>query len=321
MTIEASSNGRWPTIETMDDHLLQRAATVALLRLPGSSWPELAATIIERGDAIDLLTERTRDEGALFSVGPSAESFLESAIRDIESWHEQGVGVHGVLDESYPEQLHDIHQVPPVIFTRGELADDYRAVAVVGTRNASPMGLSIARTISQSLVEAGVTVVSGLALGIDAAAHTAALDAGGRTVAVIGTGINRSYPQANTDLQRRIAKDGLVLSQFWPDSPPTKATFPMRNAVMSGYAAATIVVEAAYRSGARMQARLALEHGRPVVLLHDLLEHDWAKAYSLRPGVYVVGGVADLLATVDKLTSELFAEPEALSELASRPAG
>src|SRR5699024_12355289 len=104
----------------------------------------------------------------------------------------------------------------------------------------------------------------GLAEGVDSAAHRAALDCGGRTVAVLGTGINRCYPRQHKELQEEVAKRGLLLSQFLPDAPPTKTSFPMRNAVMRGYAAATIVVEAGEYSGARIQARYALAHGRPL---------------------------------------------------------
>ena len=134
------------------------------------------------------------------------------------------------------------------------------------------------------LVDARYTVVSGLAEGIDSAAHLAALDAGGRTVGVIGTGLRRAYPAKNAELQDRIASEAAVVSQFWPDAPPTKTSFPMRNVVMSGVARATVVVEASHTSGARMQARFALEHGRPVFLLESLLEHEWAQDYAERPG-------------------------------------
>jgi DNA processing protein len=135
-------------------------------------------------------------------------------------------------------------------------------------------------------------VVSGLAAGIDTAALSAALSAGGRAVAVIGTGLRRSYPKEN---QQRIGEAGLVISQFLPDAPPTKTTFPMRNAVMSGYSAATVVVEAPNRSGARMQARLALEHGRQVFLLDTLLVNDWARDYAERPNTVVVRDVSDVI--------------------------
>jgi DNA processing protein len=300
----------------MDQRPRQRAAIVALLRLAKVSWPEIATSVIGGGDAVRVLEERLGDDGALFTLDAPVDELLDSAARDIEGWEAAGIGVHTCLDRTYPGQLRDIHQVPPVVFTRGRLAADRRAVAVVGTRQATPQGIKSAETIARSLAGADVTVVSGLAAGIDTAAHTAALEVGGRTVAVIGTGINRFYPVANEQLQRRIAAEGLVLSQFWPDAPPTKTSFPMRNAVMSGYAVATVVVEAAHRSGARMQARLALEHGRPVVLPHELLEHDWAREYARRPGVHVVDNIDDLLSTVDGLTSDMAMEPEALRGLA-----
>jgi DNA processing protein len=300
----------------MDERLRRTAAIVALLRLPTASWSEVAATVLDRGDPIDVLAERLGDDGALFSLGESADALLEAAGADLGDWMAAGIGVYDCLDEAYPAQLRDIHQVPPLVFTRGRLCADSRAVAVVGTREPSPQGIRAATAIARHLAAAGVTVVSGLAAGIDTAAHTSALAAGGRTVAVIGTGIERYYPAANTGLQQRIAADGLVLSQFWPDAPPTKTSFPMRNAVMSGYAAATVVVEAAYRSGARMQARLALEHGRPVVLPRELLTHDWARDYAARPGVHVVDDLDDLLSTVEGLTANLVPGPEALRGLA-----
>ncbi len=150
-------------------------------------------------------------------------------------------------------------------------------------------------------------MVSGLAAGIDTAALRAALEARGRAVAVIGTGLRRSYPRENAGLQERIAREGLVISQFMPDAPPAKFMFPMRNAVMSGYSAATVVVEAPYRSGARMQARLALEHGRQVFLLESLLVNDWAQGYARRPNTTVVRTVADVL---DHLKSALVTDQE-----------
>ncbi|HEY0697102.1 MAG TPA: DNA-processing protein DprA, partial [Micromonospora sp.] len=169
------------------------------------------------------------------------------------------------------------------------------------SREASERGIGVARSVATSLAHAGVTVVSGLAKGIDTAAHTAALDAGGRTVAVIGTGIHQHYPASNRQLQEHIAEVGLVLSQFWPDTTPTRQTFPMRNAVMSGYAAATVVVEAGEHSGARIQARLALQHGRPVVLTSQVMRHDWARSFAERPGVHVARGTAELLDVVDQI--------------------
>ncbi|WP_326599208.1 DNA-processing protein DprA [Streptomyces sp. NBC_01803] len=132
---------------------------------------------------------------------------------------------------------------------RGTAVEGDLRVAVVGTRNPTPEGVARACAIASGLAERGVTVVSGLAVGIDTAAHGTALAVGGRTVAVIGTGLRRAYPAQNVRLQQEISERGLVLSQFWPDAPPSKSTFPMRNAVMSGHSLATVVVQAAYRSG------------------------------------------------------------------------
>jgi DNA processing protein len=209
-----------------------------------------------------------------------------------------------VLDGSYPERLRGVHQAPPVLFARGSVLPRDRAVSVVGSRKASERGLEIAANIAGRLVARGVTVVAGLAAGIDTAAHRAALDAGGRTVAVIGTGINKVYPAANRGLHQEIASRGLLLSQFWPDAPPQKHTFLMRNATMSGYGMATVVVEAGEQSGARAQARMAVEHGRPVILTDLVVKANlWAQALVGRPGVHVAGGLHDVLDTVESLIS------------------
>ena len=155
------------------------------------------------------------------------------------------------------------------------------------------------------LVSRDVTVVAGLALRIDTAAHRAALALGGRTVAIIGTGINRVYPAENRDLHEEIAARGLLLSQFWPDAPPQKQNFLMRNATMSGYGLATVVVEAGEHSGARAQARMAVEHGRPVILTEMVLErNEWARALVDRPGIHVASSLRSLLGIVDRLIEE-----------------
>ena len=190
-------------------------------------------------------------------------------------------------------------------------------MSVVGSRQASDRGLSVAGEIARALVSRRVTVVAGLALGIDTAAHRAALAAGGRTVAVIGTGINRTYPAQNKDLHAEIATRGLLLSQFWPDAPPQKHTFLMRNATMSGYGLATVVVEAGEKSGARAQARMAVEHGRPVILTNRVRErNEWAQALVDRPGVHVADSMRSLLEVVDRLIEERAAVADELRRFA-----
>jgi DNA processing protein len=173
----------------------------------------------------------------------------------------------------------------------------------VGTRSASRRGLLAATDFASELSSSGFTVVSGLAAGIDTAAHEATLNTGGRTIAVIGTGLRKSYPAKNASLQSRLSEESAVISQFWPDAPPTRTSFPMRNVVMSGIALATVVIEASGESGARMQARLALEHGRPVFLLRSLLEHEWARDYAERAGTHVVSSPSEVIAGLERLTT------------------
>jgi DNA processing protein len=167
--------------------------------------------------------------------------------------------------------------------------------------------------MARLLAERGVTVVSGLAKGVDASAHAGCLEAGGRTVAVMGTGILNRYPKENTALADRIAAQGALISQFWPDAPPRSHNFPMRNVVTSGISQGTVVIEASSTSGAKMQARLAIEHGKLVFLLDSLvMNQPWARDYVARHGrrIVVVRSVDDVIdhlrsaEQVDELTSQ-----------------
>ncbi|WP_344079839.1 DNA-processing protein DprA [Luedemannella helvata] len=279
----------------MSDVMIERAAVVALLRSPGASWSHVAAEVLDRGSAVSLLREPSGQQDIL--ADPDAA--LEDAVAEVRAWESAGIGVHCVLDASYPALLRDIRERPPLLFSRGQLADDVRAIAVVGSRAASDRACDIAGAIAAELVARRVTIVSGLAAGIDTAAHHGALAAGGRTVAVIGTGVDQTYPSTNRPLQQRIATEGLVLSQFWPDAPPRREHFPMRNAVMSGYSAATVVVEAGEHSGVRIQARLALQHGRQVIVRKELLELEWVRHLATRPGVHVSASLEELVNAVD----------------------
>jgi DNA processing protein len=282
----------------------EQAALVALLqtRPGGLRWPEIAAEVLAAGSALDVWHQRVPLALLAAPVGPDA---LESAARDIGRWTSQGARLVTILDGDYPTGLRGVHQAPPVLFTRGTLIADDRAVSVVGSRQASGRGLAIAADVAHGLVSAGLTVAAGLAAGIDTAAHRAALADGGRTVAVIGTGINRAYPPQNRDLQEEIAARGLLLSQFWPDTPPQRQNFLLRNATMSGYGLATVVVEAGEHSGARAQARMALEHGRPVILTGLVAGRtEWARALTGRPGIHAARSVRAVLGVIAELIEE-----------------
>jgi DNA processing protein len=288
----------------------ERAALVALLRTRPAklTWSEITAQIAARGSARAFWDE-LHPAGLFDDVDAGA---LADAARDIASWRSANLGFLTFRDHQYPAQLREIHEMPPVLFHRGQLVADEIGVSVVGSRQASARGLEIARSVATGLADREITVIAGLAKGIDTAAHQAALDADGRTVAVIGTGISQYYPAENRDLQARIAREGLVISQFWPDAPPTKHSFPMRNAVMSGFGRATIVVEAGEHSGARIQARKAVGHGRPVILT-DLVvaANKWPNALIGQPGVHVASSTAEIMSLVE----DIAAGPKTVDEL------
>lgn len=298
-----------PRVSHMD-RITEQAALLVLLRGRRGGWASVADRVEECGSAYAALMEGgLPGQGDLFGDGPGAADRLDAERAAIAEWYAEDIQLVTLLDDEYPGQLLTVHQRPPFLFYRGTLASgDAHGVAVVGTRHPSPDGVQRTTAIAAGLASRRVPVVSGLAAGVDTVAHQAALEAGGRTVAVIGTGLQRSYPPQNAELQQELGRSHLVLSQFWPAAGPTKAGFPMRNAVMSGYAAATVVVEAGAKSGARIQARLALQQGRPVFLLDSLLRHEWAREYAKWPGTTVVSGTQDVL---DQL-SDVLAPPERL---------
>ena len=297
------------------DAAAERAALVALLRTrPGRlGWPEITAQVLEAGSALAVWSRLVPP-----TLAGTAPDETERAAADLQRWASRGLTVCTVLDARYPARLRAVHQAPPVLFGRGTMVPGDPAVSVVGSRNASGPGLAMAGGIARLLAGQGVTVTAGLALGIDTAAHRAALAAGGRTVAIIGTGINRVYPAENRALHQEIAARGLLLSQFWPDAPAQRHTFLMRNATMSGYGLATVVVEAGEHSGARAQARIAVGHGRPVILTDLVVQRNaWARALVTRPGVQVADSPDTVTAIVGRLIAGSAAMDAALRQVVS----
>ena len=244
---------------------------------------------------------------------PDDQAWVDEALAEIPEarisyWDEvldrlgeQGVWMVDTADEDYPANLRMVHDRPPFLMGRGALTpDDERAVAVVGTRRPSAEGREAAYEIARQLAARGVTVVSGLAEGIDTAAHSGALSAGGRTIAVLGTGIEIVYPAKNRALADGIARSGACVSQFWPAMRAARWTFPVRNVVTSGLSLGTVVVEAGETSGARLQAEAALRHGKRVFLLDRLVHaQPWARAVATRPDVAAVGSVHEVLTAVE----------------------
>jgi DNA processing protein len=168
-------------------------------------------------------------------------------------------------DADYPTKLRELDNAPPVLYIRGKLLpEDEWAVAVVGTRRATAYGRQVSESVARTLAQSGVTVVSGLARGIDGFAHQAALDAGGRTLAVLGCGVDRNYPPEHRKLAERIMAQGALISDYPIGTPPDARNFPPRNRIISGLSLATLVVEASQKSGALITADFAMEQGRDV---------------------------------------------------------
>lgn len=223
------------------------------------------------GDPVKIFSAQAEDLRNVPGIRPATmESIINRRlIRDPEGEFERlsSVGVNFLCweDEKYPEPLRYIPDPPLFIFMKGQYEPmDVIAVAIVGTRYPSSEGMAMAEKLAEGLASKGVTVVSGLAIGIDAAAHRGALKAGGRTIAVLGCGVDVSYPKANLKLKEKIAQRGALFSEYPLGTYPEKWHFPLRNRIISGLSLGVMVVEAGYRSGALITARLALEQGRDV---------------------------------------------------------
>lgn len=281
---------------------------LTLCRIKGVSW-YLVAREARRLGGLDALlgaspSEKSREATEARELIRAARPHLDKYRAEAESVTEvataAGLALTTILDGDYPLNLRTIFNAPPFLFYRGGLdaEKDARSIAVVGTREASAEGLRRAGQMAKLLVKNGVSVVSGLARGIDTAGHKATLAARGRTVAVLGSGLLRIYPPENADLAAAIAERGAVVSQFWPEAPPTRTSFPTRNITMSGFAQGTVVIEASATSGAKLQARLALQHGRRVFLVSSLvMQQPWARTYVDR-GAIEVKGIGEIVAAL-----------------------
>jgi DNA processing protein len=273
----------------------ETAALVALLRAGGRPWSSYIVAARRAGGAHAGLAQAVLDQ----ELGLLAYGAGSDAAAEVAGWKGRGYRLLSVLDAGYPDNLRSVENRPPLLFVAGRLtASDSKSVSVVGTRAPSETGRRVAAAVAERLSATGYSVFSGLAAGIDSCVHTAALESGGRTVAVIGTGLDHVYPPENAALQERIARHSAVVSQFWPDAAPTRQSFPTRNALMSGLTLGTVIVEASPTSGTRVQARHALAQGRKLILMARVLAQDWAQELTEKPGVTVAQSADDVLAAL-----------------------
>ncbi len=220
----------------------------------------------------------------------------------------KGVATLDLADEHYPAWLRAIPDPPPVLYCDGSLEPgDRQAVAIVGSRQATPYGLRVTDALARELSRLGFTIVSGFARGIDAAAHRAALASGGRTVAVLGCGLDVDYPSGHASLRTEIAGSGAVLTEFAPGTAPFATNFPRRNRIISGLALGVVVVEAAEDSGSLITARLALEQGREVFAVPGPIDAPTSRG----PHGLLKQG-AKLVETVNDIVEELLPQLETM---------
>jgi DNA processing protein len=222
--------------------------------------------------------------------------------REMEKIERLGITVHTIQDDDYPRLLREIPAPPPVLFVKGALTDaDKIAIAIVGTRRATSYGREMARRIASELAGAGVTIVSGLARGIDAVGHQAALEAGGRTIAIMASGVNIIYPPEHRELAARIAEQGALVSDYPPDRKPDAVNFPARNRIISGISLGTLVVEAPARSGALITCDFAADQGREVFVVPGSALSSASEGTNrlLRDGARAVMCAGDILDDLD----------------------
>ena len=291
----------------------ERAALVALLAEEGGAdprrryarWSAIAVEVMRRGSALAVWDEHH----PLVLDGPGeAEAALASASDRLARWRAAGCECVTVLDRRYPLALRRIAPALPILFVAGELRAREVGVSVAGSREASASGEQMAGAIARGLVARKMRVISGLANGIDTAAHHATLAAGGRPIGVLGTGITRVYPETNRALHSRVAAAGALVSQFAPEQQPDRHTLALRNATMAGLSRASVIVEAGERSGSRVHARYALAITRPLIVTDAVVASTrWGREISHRPGVYVAGSAAEVLDIIDGVVADVAA--------------
>ena len=282
-------------------HPVELRELLLLRALPGIGdvrFAELMTAHGSPGAALRSPAALGRDAAAALA-SRTLRSRIERSARTIER---DGIAVVTVADGAYPAVLRQLYDPPGLLFVRGDLAlAGGPAVAVVGSRKATPYGRDATRLLATGLARAGYAIVSGLARGIDREAHEAALDCGGRTIAVVGCGIDVVYPHGHEALQERIAADGLLVSEFLPGEPPRSHHFPKRNRLIAALSRGVLVVEAAANSGAMRTVDSALELGRDVYAVPGPIGRETSEGTNqlIQSGATLVASVPDVLAELE----------------------
>jgi DNA processing protein len=283
-------------------HDAELAAWIKLSLVPGLGGQSLRKLLAAFGLPRQVLAAGRAALARIVSAEIAARILADADSAAVDAALEwagaEGNAIRTLADDEYPQSLLETPDPPALLYLRGRRELLARpGLAVVGSRNATPQGMSNAEQFARAFSSAGLTIVSGLALGIDAAAHRGGLDAAGSTIAVLGTGADIIYPQRNRALGERIAREGLIVSEFPLGTPPRGANFPRRNRVISGLARGCLVVEAALASGSLITARLAAEQGREVFAIPGSIHSPHAKGCHalIKQGAKLVESADDLL--------------------------
>ncbi len=284
---------------------LGRESARRLLSTFGSAEAAIAASVRARREAIGEAAAN-----ALTAAPPGFDALLSTTLAWLDDPggdpHAARRSIVTLGDPAYPALLLDTADPPLLLYAQGRVellhAD---AIAIVGSRNPTPQGAQNARAFAKNLGDAGWVVVSGLALGVDGAAHEGALEGGAGTIAVVGTGLDRVYPKPHLELAHRIAQDGLMLSEYALGTPPLAAHFPLRNRLIAGLTRGTLVVEAALQSGSLITARLAAEAGREVFAIPGSIHAPQSRGCHalIRQGAKLVESAEDVLEELQPFAS------------------
>ena len=288
--------------------------TLTLAMLPGIGPRTLRELLDHFHSAAAVLAAGGPELACVNGVGPKLIHKIRTASHHVDpnailQWcAENQARVVCQGSQPYPERLSELPDAPPLLFVRGHIApEDELSVAIVGTRHATPYGLKQAERFAYSLAKAGVTVVSGLARGIDAAAHEGALNGGGRTIAVLGSGLGQIYPSEHHGLADAVGADGAVVSEFAPDAKPRGGMFPQRNRLIAGLSLGTLVIEAPDRSGALITARMSGEQNREVFALPGPVDSRASRGCNqlIRDGAILVQTVDDVLESLGPISQPI----------------
>ncbi|HEX7069778.1 MAG TPA: DNA-processing protein DprA [Rhodothermales bacterium] len=297
-------------------------ALIALSLVPGIGSGRIRALVGRFGSAYVALRASERELATVPGIGPATARAIRS-FRGFDRVREQvslarrvGARILEYGSPQYPALLRETYDPPAFLWVRGTLTEmDAQSVAVVGTRRPSDYGSRMTRAFAAELARNGVTVVSGLAYGIDVVAHRAALEAGGRTIAVLGSGVDRIYPGHHERLASDIVRNGALLSEYPLGAAPDAPNFPRRNRVISGLTLGTLVVEAYQSGGALITAREALDQNRDVFAIPSALDNDAGEGCN----ALIRDGHARLVTSVDDILADLGIQPNALPSPADGP--